>query len=222
MLGLVGADPEVLDRDPIYIHASDDGGIFVIDVRGQQRWVTEAGLRDLLEAQCHAGGPVLLSSDGGSTAGNEVVEIVMAGSIAVVPSPETHPDAKLPVGATTLMAQAFVGTTAVAEDLIRRGADIEAVDDVGCTALMYAALEGNVDLARLLLSAGAEVNSVDLEGSAALVYAAQSGHVAVIKTLLSAGADVALARPDGFGPLDYAIANNHDRAANILRSRLLS
>lgn len=102
-------------------------------------------------------------------------------------------------GKTALTCAVSAGHAALAEELLRRGADKEALsstslpfedrDDYGWHPLHYAAHWGHLRLVELLLAAGAEVDSTTAEGTTPLMVAARRGHEDIARVLLAAGAD---------------------------------
>lgn len=208
-----------MSEPALYVHVADDGGILVIDGEtGRSAWVVLAELVRRLEALQGAGGAVLLSQGRGSPIAAAVLEVIGGTGLPIVQSQDVHPDAIRVGGATTLMFAAYVGAVELAEDLVRRGADLGAQDGEGFSALMYAANAGQDEVARFLVEAGADVNQVDHEGSTALMFAAQHGHVGVVKRLLAGGADISASRADGLTARDFAVRNGHQRVAAILLS----
>lgn len=117
---------------------------------------------------------------------------------------QPHPDVAnpLPDRATSLMAFAYRGEEALAEDLLARGAEPDARDADGYTALMYAANQGHHGCVRSLLAHGASPNAADEQGSTPLMFAAQHGHTRIAKRLLDAGANPDSRGDHGFTPLD--------------------
>ncbi|MGH2358837.1 MAG: ankyrin repeat domain-containing protein [Candidatus Limnocylindria bacterium] len=201
----------------LYVHVADDGGLLVIDGEtGRSAWVTEVELTRRLEALSAAGGSVLLSREHGSPMAGTVIESIKARAPIVLAS-EVHPDAVRGGGLTSLMSAAYVGAAELADDLLRRGADIEAQDDDGFTALMYAANGSQDELVKLLIEAGADVNQADRAGSTPLMFGAQHGHSGIVKRLLAAGADPSASREaDGLTARDFAVGNGHERVAAVL------
>jgi len=57
------------------------------------------------------------------------------------------------------------------EELIRRGADVNAQNDVGYTPLMGAAAMNRVDMLQAVVEAGADLNATTFEGGTALIAA---------------------------------------------------
>ena len=76
------------------------------------------------------------------------------------------------------------------ESLIKKGAEVNAVDDYGFTALMHASRHGNTKIAKLLINKGADVNVDDIGGWTALMHASYEGNTKIAKLLIDNGADV--------------------------------
>ena len=205
----------------LYVHVADDGGILVIGGDdGRSTWVTEAELARRVDAIVAAEGSLLLSRETGSVVAMPILVGIESAGARVVAATEVHPDARRTGGATALMAFASVGAVDLVEDLLRRGADLEARDEQGSTALMYAANAAEDEVVRLLVDAGADGDARDAEGSTPLMFAAQRGSTRAVKRLLAAGVDVSAARtaPDRMTAVDFAESNGHARVAAILRS----
>jgi len=87
-------------------------------------------------------------------------------------------------GLTSLMNAAGKGQTKKVSELIKAGANVNAVTD-GITALIMAAQAGHVEIVSLLVKAGADVNAGPVLSMAVL-----SGHTKIVSLLIKAGADV--------------------------------
>lgn len=207
-------------EDHLYVHVADDGGLLVIDgADGLSAWVTEDDLARRVDALVAAGGTVLLSQESGSALATPIIVSLEAAGARVVAARDIHPDARRDEGVTSLMSSAYVGARHLVDDLIRRGADLEARDANGYTALMYAANGGHDEVVATLVDAGADVDARDRQGSTPLMFAAQQGNLRSVKRLLGAGADATARRiGDGLTALDFAVMNERERAAAILRS----
>ncbi|MCY1083216.1 ankyrin repeat domain-containing protein [Archangium lansingense] len=102
-------------------------------------------------------------------------------------------------GKTPLTCAALGGHAALAEELLRRGADVEARsstflpfenrDDFGWHPLHYAADRRYALLVQLLLDAGAKADAETSEGTTPLMMAARRGDEDCIRLLLLAGAE---------------------------------
>jgi ankyrin repeat protein len=67
------------------------------------------------------------------------------------------------IGLPPLVAAVSSSLGGAAQDLISRGADVNAADGTGMTSLHWAAVEGNLELVRLLVEKGAKVDVRDRE-----------------------------------------------------------
>jgi hypothetical protein len=85
---------------------------------------------------------------------------------------------------------AGIGEVDQLENLLARGADVNACDGVGMTALMRAAYHGRLQMVCALIELGADLNAVDNDGLTAVMMAKHSGHADVVSTLVSFGAEV--------------------------------
>ncbi len=97
---------------------------------------------------------------------------------------------------------------AIVEELLKKGARINAVDEEGCSCLHFSAYNGDDAITALLLQHGADKEIQDYQKFRPLHYAAQEGHLAVVKRLLNAGADFdAINESDYPTPLSSAALN---------------
>ncbi len=85
----------------------------------------------------------------------------------------------------------------IALEFIKRGADVNAIDNDGITPLMYAASRNAKKILNLLIEHNADVNIQTKSGYTALTLAAMHNHINIVKILIENKADV-FAR-DGYG-----------------------
>lgn len=114
---------------------------------------------------------------------------------------------------TPLMYLAVVGQTKRAQDLIRRGAQ---VNRLGWTPLHYAASTGQLETVKMLLAHKAIVNAPGPDGTTPLMMAAYKGDESVVQTLLKAGADVTTRNLQKYNAADWARLKKHDTLAGTL------
>jgi len=109
------------------------------------------------------------------------------------------------VGTVTPLHEAVRdGRMSAAEGELRRGADINAVDEEGRTPLHYACANGDDRFVQWLLAQGAEFDRQDVNGETPLHYASANCYAESATRLLAAGADPGLVRLDGMRALDLA------------------
>ena len=116
------------------------------------------------------------------------------------------------------------GAVDTLQQLLDRGADVDARDRHGQTALMIAATEGHVRLVEWLIGRGANLDHTAKYGLSALMLAVARGHVEIVRTLSAAGADLTVrgTGAPGFAgktALELARARNDPTMVEILGSR---
>jgi len=114
-------------------------------------------------------------------------------------------------GGTALMAASLNRRTDVVRALLRKGANVNAKDNLGRTALFWGASYGPLDIVRALLEKGADVNATndDTIGTP-LTAASFAGHLDIVRALLDKGADVnARGNKNGGTALMAASEQNH-------------
>jgi uncharacterized membrane protein YhaH (DUF805 family) len=136
---------------------------------------------------------------------------------AISPAQDSQRTVKANSGEATLIAAATNGDAALAEQLLARGADVNAADENGYTALMFAALTGHTETVRFLLARGANANATDNSGFTALIFAAVKGYSGIVKMLLARGANASAADKDGHTPLWYATKQGHAETVKALQ-----
>ncbi len=91
---------------------------------------------------------------------------------------------------TQLMCASRGGYKKICEDLIAKGAEINAQDedDSGKTALIFASEKGHKQICELLIANGADVNLEDEDGKTAYMYAYEKGYSEICELLIANGA----------------------------------
>jgi cytohesin len=105
--------------------------------------------------------------------------------------------------------------SAVVEELIKGGSDVQAGSKTGFTPLMFAAQQGDQDSARILLRAGAKPNDAQAKtGLTALMIASAMGNAKAVDALLDNGADPNLADANGYTSL-HRVVRDSDYGINL-------
>jgi ankyrin repeat protein len=115
--------------------------------------------------------------------------------------PKTHLDTRTPKDETPLMMACLRGHTAIARELMDRGAD---VNKTGWTPLHYAATGGHVEIMQMLLDRSAYIDAESPNGTTPLMMAAMYGTPEAARFLLEAGADPTLENQLRLTAADFA------------------
>jgi ankyrin repeat protein len=121
-------------------------------------------------------------------------------------------------GWTVLHLAAFFGHKELAEQLIGRGAFVDArsTNAMKNTPLHAAAAGRKGQLVRLLLEHGAQVNATQEGGWTALHAAAQNGDREIVETLLAHGSDVNARAGNNQSALDLALLKGRQDVVELL------
>ena len=119
---------------------------------------------------------------------------------------------------TALHEAAKVGHADIAELLLEKGSDVNAIGINGFAPLHSAAWGGHTEAARVLIAHKANVNARDGDGKTPLYWAAGAGHTNTIILLLASGADVNARDKYGNCALSGAIMNNRYDVVPLLLS----
>jgi uncharacterized protein len=149
-----------------------------------------------------------------------VVEAVKDGKVETVRAllaKRVDPNAAEADGTTALHWAAHHDNLAVADLLLKAGANARAANRYGATPLWLACVNGSAPMVERLLSAGADANTTMPEGDTALMTAARTGNVAAVRALLTRGAHVnAQERWKGQTALMWAAAANNAATVEAL------
>jgi len=120
-----------------------------------------------------------------------------------------------------LHAAAASGDRQAVEDLLAKGADVNAKSELGASALHTAAVYGHKQIAELLIEKGVDVNataerSLWDEGMTALHGSCLKGQKGVAELLIARGADVNAKTKNGYTPLHIAATHGHKDVAEVL------
>ena len=116
-------------------------------------------------------------------------------------------------GESALMLAALKGQLALAETLIKKGAD---VNKTGWTPLHYAATSAHLPLIRLLLENYAYIDAESPNGSTPLMMASMYGNPEAVKLLIEEGADPMLKNQQGLTAQQFAQRGNRPDSAELL------
>jgi ankyrin repeat protein len=118
---------------------------------------------------------------------------------------------------SALMLAALKGHQALAEKLVKKGAD---VNKTGWTPLHYAASNGDVGIISLLLENSAYIDAESPNGTTPLMMAAMYGTPAAVKLLLDEGADPQLKNQQGLTALQFAERANRPDSTELIAEAL--
>jgi ankyrin repeat protein len=127
------------------------------------------------------------------------------------------PNVSEPDGTTPLHVAAQRDDVAIADLLVRAGANVKAATRYHVTPLSLACTNGSAAMIDRLLEAGADPNGLSREGETALMTAALTGKVDAVKRLLVRGADPNAVEPfKGQTALMWAASEGNTDAARLL------
>jgi len=120
-----------------------------------------------------------------------------------------------------LHATVVSGDIQAVEDLLARGADVNAKNKRGLSALNSAAVFGHKDIVELLIEKGADVNaraegSFWDEGMTALHGSCVKGQKGAAELLIAKGADINAKSKNGYTPLHIAATEGYRDVADLL------
>ncbi|WP_417514896.1 ankyrin repeat domain-containing protein [Minwuia sp.] len=105
------------------------------------------------------------------------------------------------------------------ENLLRSGANPNAIDASGRDAIIAAAWRGREMVVEFLIDKGVDIDTIDLQGRTPLIWASINGYQSIVEDLLSEGADPNARDDSGLTPLMRAAWNgHHDVVLTLLRN----
>jgi ankyrin repeat protein/L-ascorbate metabolism protein UlaG (beta-lactamase superfamily) len=121
-------------------------------------------------------------------------------------------------GPTPLILAVDVGNIPAALALVRRGADINAVDKNGISVFRYAVMKGATELVAQAIAKKSDISAADPRtGKTVLHEAALRGYSAMVGDLLKAGADKNAKDKGGRTALSYALKYGNQASADVLK-----
>jgi len=113
---------------------------------------------------------------------------------------------------------AWTGGDKALKRLVRRGHDVNVLDDTGESPLHGAAASGHSTVVRLLLKLGANPNiAANDTGLTPLHWASGSGNLSAVRALVRGGADMQTKDKMGRTPQDLALQHNRPTIAHWLQ-----
>ena len=151
--------------------------------------------------------PLMVASSRGNV---ETVRALLTGG--------AKPNAQENMGGQTAMMWAISKRqSAVVDELVKHGADVELASKTGFTPLMFAAQQGDVDSGRILLKAGAKANDAQPKtGLTPLLIASAMAQAKTVDLLLDNGADPNARDANGYAPL-HRVVRNSDYGIDVER-----
>jgi ankyrin repeat protein len=131
--------------------------------------------------------------------------------------PKTNVNALNSKGESALMLAVLNDHQALAEKLIKKGAD---VNKTGWTPLHYAATHGHLALISLLLENNAYIDAESPNGTTPLMMAAMYGTPEAVKLLLQEGADPQLKNQQGLTAIQFAQRGNRPDAVEAIAAAI--
>ena len=107
-------------------------------------------------------------------------------------------------GLSLLHFAAWIGDVNLAEKQIRKGGDVNCVDEMGRTPLFIASANGHVNVIEFLHSHNGDINQKDKKGRTPLFIAARNGETECVEFILQHHSDIDGVNDDGQTPLYIA------------------
>jgi uncharacterized protein len=107
-------------------------------------------------------------------------------------------------GDTALMKATREGFSAIVQELIAAGADINATNNDHNNALWFACFGNHYDLIKLLLNNHIDMNNQNDNGATVLMYDASAGKIEVVRLLLQYNPNINLQNLDDYKAIDFA------------------
>lgn len=122
-------------------------------------------------------------------------------------------------GESPLMLAAIKGELALAELLVKNGAD---VNKTGWTPLHYAASNAHLPVIKLLLENHAYIDAESPNGTTPLMMASMYGNAAAVQLLIDEGADPMLKNSQGLTATQFAVKANRPDSAELVQKAVRS
>ena len=119
-------------------------------------------------------------------------------------------------GNTALMAAISLGYIEITDYLIRKGADIRAVNNNGNTIVHFAAICGNLAVLKYAHEHGCDINQKDKEGNCAILFAVGNNYEKVVEYLLEQDAEIDVIDSEKVSLLHVCIQHNRNKILNSI------
>jgi ankyrin repeat protein len=153
--------------------------------------------------------------------GMDILRVIEKDNVAIVEQwlsdPSTHiEDTETGKGQTALIWSARHGSSKSMQQLMKGGANVNAMMTAGATALYLATQSNFKGCVKLLLSGGSNPNVGKVNGASAVYMAAHKGHEECLTMLIQAGANVNSMMNDSTTALQIAVKQGRTRIAEHL------
>jgi hypothetical protein len=180
-------EPPPLEAVDVYLYAFGNGAIYRYDADRASGFATLAEAVALAQTCGSFGGRVFLAGDTGPLA-DATRHAVRITGVPIVEYRAPMPPYVWDHGGDALMSAAAGKQDDLFDDLLERGADVDATNDDGATALHHAAAAGYVHGVERLLAAGADPDVRNRAGLTALMAAQACREHEAAMVLEAAGA----------------------------------
>jgi len=209
-----------IGADLLRVHLLADGGIFLLTPYAREpTCLTQKQLGKVLEiAKAHGDRLEVSVEPEAQKLHRSVLQVIESSGFAGALSGRRI-DAGFTIGSKTLHYAVDAARVDLAQDLVERGANLEAKDERGYSPLILAAFKGRTAVLCILLGGGADAKAQDKHGNTALMFAAQWGDLEAVKLLLAAGADIGARGQNGYTALKIAKLCSQHEVASFLAAR---
>jgi len=177
-----------LGAGDVYIYAHGNGAIYVGYADGRSLLAPLDEVLAIAEG-CHAAGSRVVVAGDHAPMAVDVIDRIRAAAVPVVEFPAGTAPHVWGEGTDALIEAASLGTDALLDDLIARGADVRHRDDSGSTALHHAAAHGSLHAIGALVAAGADPDQRNDRGFTPHMLARACRQDAAADRLRTLGAD---------------------------------
>lgn len=121
-------------------------------------------------------------------------------------------------GYSALGRAAIRGNPAIAESLVKHGANIQTNTNQGNSLLMLSVLSGEPDMVKYFIKSQIDLNLRNKAGDTALMLAAAAGNHGITRQLIQAGADLKIRNQDNQNAYQIALNAEHLITAELIKT----